>query len=913
MMFVNGLLGHRSAARRPLTRLTAVVALAGALALWGFPVPTAHAQPNGGVDRYGGCLAAQKTGDLLILFDESSSLQETDPKAERVQAAQYLVRTLGRYADRIGAKLDVAIAGFAETYYPEHDWTPLTGATADSVANAISPVGSKNTGIDTDYWLALDGARQALATRGAGVGGGDRCQAIAWFSDGMIDYTARPLVKPYAGGVSLDSSNGVAETIRRAKDSICRPGGLADQLRSRGIVMLGVGLTGGSSPNDFDTMSAISTGKGTNGTPCGSITDPVPGDFYPVNNIDDMLFAFDALNPEPGIQNRGPVCPIKVCPEARHDFVLDRSIKSVSILGSGGMPAIVPYLISPSGQQIELPNKQSKISTEIGGTPVEYDWPSDSAQTVTIRNTGSPDWAGKWAIVYVDTTGQHPDAVSRVSIHITTDIFPTLVDAAKVAWHSGEVLNGLTFGLVDGQGKPVNPNDLAGTATMSATLRPDGAAPIPLLVSVPKTDIAKPVDADLTNLNPGRAILRMSLTITTAPAVDALGAQTAPGTTLSPQDVELPVQILPKLGLPTPGSRIDFGTVQAAKGAHGTLSISGPGCAWIAAADAAKVIAAPEDIGTTQITSSANTPGGCLRVPAGQTAQLQVMLRTDHDGHGGLNGTVPVHISALDNPNNTQVVDVPFVASLIKPLSTTNFVLVFLAALLLGPGIPLALLYCAKWYVAKIPGAPLLAERIPVEVDYDVVVRNGTPFAMADTDLLQMVPGLPPGGARKLTVRGVRLTATTGRSPFGPGHVTVDADGMVSVGSELPGTDRSGLRAVLPLAVHNKWVLLHDPAGPPNAAEVLLLVGGLTDTAARERIYDDVGRRLPELLSALRHRAVDAGLVPAGDSRSLSPFGNAAPMTARPDPFTPTDRRTPGTGQPGPYDPRLFDPFDEGA
>jgi hypothetical protein len=136
----------------------------------------------------------------------------------------------------------------------------------------------------------------------------------------------------------------------------------------------------------------------------------------------------------------------------------------------------------------------------------------------------------------------------------------------------------------------------------------------------------------------------------------------------------------------------------------------------------------------------------------------------------------------------------------------------------------------------------------------------------------------------------------------------VDADGMVSVGSELPGTDRSGLRAVLPLAVHNKWVLLHDPAGPSNAAEVLLLVAGLTDTAARERIYDDVGRRLPELLSALRHRAVDAGLVRAGDSRGASPFGNTAPMTARPDPFIPA----PGTGQPGRSDRRPFDPFNEG-
>ena len=911
MISVNRLPGHRGAVRNALARLITVVALAGALALWGFALPSAHAQPNTGVGRYGACLAAQKAGDLLILFDESSSLQQTDPKAARVQAAQYLVRTLGGYADRIGAKLDVAVAGFAEDYYPEHDWSPLTGATADAVANQLSPLASKNAGIDTDYWLALDGARQALAARGPGVGGGDRCQAIAWFSDGMIDFTARPLVKPYAGGVSLDSPNGVAETIRRAKDSICRPGGLADQIRSRGIVMLGVGLTVGSAPNDFDTMSAISTGKGINGTPCGSITDPIPGDFYPVTNIDEMLFAFDALNPEPGVQQSGPVCPLQVCPQARHDFVLDRSIKSVNILGSGGIPGIVPYLVTPSGQQLGLPNKQGKVNTEISGAPVQYDWPSDSAQTITIRNTGGPDWAGRWAVVYVDTTGQHPDAVSRVSIHITTDIYPALVDAAKVAWHSGQVVKGLTFGLVDGQGKPVDPNELAGTATMSAALQPDGGAPIPLLVSVPKTDIAKPVDADLRQLNPGHAVLRMSLTITTAPALDANGAQIAPGTTLSPQDVELPVQILPKLGLPTPGGRIDFGVVQAAKGAHGTLGITGPGCAWIAASDPAKVTASPDGVGSVQVTSPANSRGNCLRVPAGQTAQLPVTLRTDHDGHGGLNGSVPVHISALDNPDDAQVVDVPFVASLIRPLSTTNFVLVFLAALLLGPGIPLLLLYAAKWYVAKIPGAPLLAERIPVEVDSDVVLRNGTPFAMADTDLLQMVPGLPPGGARRLSVRGVRLTATTGRSPFGTGYVTVDADGMVGVGSELPGTDRSGLRAVLPLAVHNKWVLLHDPAGPANAAEVLLLVAGLTDNAARERIYDEVGRRLPELLSALRARAADAGVVRERDTRGASPFGAAAPAAPRPDPFTGAEH---GSADPaGRYDPGGFDPFDEGA
>ena len=214
----------------------------------------------------------------------------------------------------------------------------------------------------------------------------------------------------------------------------------------------------------------------------------------------------------------------------------------------------------------------------------------------------------------------------------------------------------------------------------------------------------------------------------------------------------------------------------------------------------------------------------------------------------------------------------------------------------------------------------MLAERIAVEVSNDVVLRDGQPFAMADTDLIQPVPGLA-GGTRKLAVQGVTLTATMGRSPFGAGYVTVDADGLVSVGSELPAIDPSGLRAVLPLAVHNKWVVLHDPRGPANVAEVLLLVGGRTDTAARERLYEDVARRLPELLNGLRLRAVEAGLAAAHDEpgQGVSPFGEAGlGVPVAHDPFQstgPSRSASPGAvppARPARYDPDPFDPFREG-
>ena len=365
------------------------------VALAGWSIPSAHAEPaGGGAKRFGACLASQKTGDLVLLFDESSSLQGTDPQAARVQAARYLLQTLGRYADRVGANLEVATSGFSDTYTREQDWTKLTGSTADQVGAQLSSIATKNTGIDTDYWLALDGARQELASRGPGPNGGQRCQAIAWFSDGKIDFTPRATSKPYADGITLDSPSGVEDTTKRAVESICRPGGVADQLRSSGIIMLGIGLGANKTPGDFDVMSAISTARGLNGMACGEITDPIPGDFYPVSNIDDMLFGFDALNPDPGTTGQGPVCQLRVCPEARHNFTLDRSIKSVDILGSGGVAGVVPYLISPSGKTLELPKKDGRNTADLDGVPVTYEWRSDSAQTISLQNTGGPQWAG---------------------------------------------------------------------------------------------------------------------------------------------------------------------------------------------------------------------------------------------------------------------------------------------------------------------------------------------------------------------------------------------------------------------------------------------------------------------------------------------------------------------------------------
>src|SRR6188472_2620210 len=84
-----------------LAQFFAVALMIAALAGWS--IPSAHAEPaGGGAKRFGACLASQKAGDLVLLFDESSSLQGTDPQAARVQAARYLLQTLGSEERRVG-------------------------------------------------------------------------------------------------------------------------------------------------------------------------------------------------------------------------------------------------------------------------------------------------------------------------------------------------------------------------------------------------------------------------------------------------------------------------------------------------------------------------------------------------------------------------------------------------------------------------------------------------------------------------------------------------------------------------------------------------------------------------------------------------------------------------------------------
>lgn len=849
------------------------------LAIIGFAFCTvpAHALPApDAVDRFGSCVAAAKSAQVLLLIDTSGSLKETDPQGARVTAATYLVDQLADFATESGAAIDVAVAGFSESYRQEIDWTRLDKASVAGITAGLKKFADYDDGPDTDYWAALNGAQSALGKRRPAEAGAQSCQVLAWFTDGKIDFSQHPgTQKPYAPGQDLGSPEGVAATVAAAKESICRPGGLADQLRSSGIVTFGIGLApDGQNSADFDVLKSIVTGEPTVAGECGAIRTPTPGAFYLASNIDELLFAFDAFSTpgQPPQRTEAGVCPgTAVCENAKHRFTLDRSVRSVSVLASADSSGLMPVLVPPTGPPQDL-KPGAAATLDIGGVTVNYRWLSDKSVTFHMTNPEAPAWQGQWALVFEDPTSASA-ARTKTSIHISGDLFPAWPDQKTTTLHQDEVVP-VTFGVVDSAQKPVDPVTLMGQAELTVALIDGKGAIHPVAEALPKDRMTQPQQLDLHGVAPGKATLRMTLAVTTAATTDQSGAPVA-GTALSPQSVDLPVSISPPIGYPTVGSTVDFGLLDGGGTVQRNLPVTGPGCVWLSADPPATIAAAPDGVGEITVTSTANGKAGCVKAAAGGSAELPLTITVPREGNGVVNGTMTVAAAPAEGDGTPVMVDVPFTLTVEKHLNTTKVLTVVILALLLGPGIPLLLLYLVKWWVSRIPGKALRTEQIPVQVRNGAVLRNGQPFAVADRDLTSLVQDLE-GPTRRINIGEIDLAAKVGWSPFGAGFVVARAPGLVGAAGKAGTSHGKPPSAKLPLAVQNTWFVLHDPAGREDAATVVLLVGGDAGRPVIDRLSAEITDALPRVLPELRRRAAQSP--PPGD-------GEPAPTPEQPNPF----------------------------
>jgi hypothetical protein len=847
------------------------------------------------IERLGGCLAGGGVGDVVLLIDESSSVQDTDPDDARATSAKYFINQLGAYASENAASVNVQVATFAQTYTPITDWVALDQAGMGTVQDAVDSVAERDDGWETDYWSALNGARIALADAAASHGATASCQAIVWLSDGELWFNPVPKGddrKGFAPDLVIRGQEAADEAWQLAKTDLCRTGGLADQLRSSGVITFGIGLDGpGIPPGGFDLMESIVAGSTASGSvDCGSIVDPVPGAFFLASDIDSLLFAFDELSTpgQPAIKQEHGICQVTVCTSEGHRVVLDSSTPRVTILATSDLPGAIVSLQAPTGEIVQIPTGAG--TTQLAGAEIGYEWKSDRSVSIVIDKAASTQWRGLWQLAFTDPAGASAGQTSKSSIRVQGTLVPDWANSDDVALHAGNIVEGLQLGFRTRTGEPADPDVIEGTLVYSAVLRDSDGTPFTIISTTDPAALEVPLALDLSDAALGAGSVTLQSRITTA--ATTFEGEAVPGTQLEAETVTIPVTVLPPLEYPVVGSSVDFGHAESNDvELHAVLPVSGDGCIRIG--DDVEVLASPADIGAVTIVADES---GCLVAsPDG----VELTLTTAHSGNGTINGTFVVTLEP-DVAGEALETTVAFTASLARPVEPLNFWLTLILALILGPGLPLGILYLMKWIVSTIPARMLYGFVVDVTVADAGILREGQSFAVRPADTASLV-SVPPR-ARRLTVGDVRLRVRTGASPFGRGRVVVDAPGRSSISGATPAADRSGLRAVLPLAVHNNWVLLRTPGTPADRAQLLVLLGG-NDGATISRFLQTLADRGPGRLRALVDAETRNGSPPPPEQGAGNPFA-VTPADAAwggGNPFEPADAWAPApTAAPGP-------------
>jgi hypothetical protein len=853
------------------------------------------------LEAFGACLASAKIGDIVVLVDESGSLQQTDPKNSRVIAARYLLERFADVADRRGYDIEVLPATFSAQFAPLQGpgWTKATRTQLPTLNREIDELATRNVGLDTDYWTALTGARRALAERRAvrEAANATTCQALIMVTDGDLSIQPRRSSterKPYAPDSPLDTAAGVAQAMERARTSLCRVGGLADQVRDQGVVTLAVGLEQRPGAQNFTLIESVATGGARGKAPCGRPPATPVGDFYRAAGLGALIDIFDRIGETqtPLVQGTG-VCFRTTGNQCLHSFVLDASVRTVHILAHSLESPTLALHLQPPGRAAPVVVAYSAgggtATVSAGSVSIKQRWLGLGQATLDVDRPSNGTWSGLWRLWFVETQSRPPAGVTaRSQIQISSDLQPALLMREGLKLRSGEVAKGLQLGISRASdGSVVSPSELLGTATLDVSFTgPDGRA-VPIVTGADATMPLPPVDLDLTSVSAGSGTLAMRLAVTTQSLPEVGGRPAVPGTELGPANVTIPLTIAPPVNYPhVRATRVDFGSGEGVTTLKAGLDVAGPGCLWVGAAE---VRTLPDSVASVTVAAdSAASAATCLKVTEGQQAMLPLTMTLSGSGNGVASGMLTVSMQPRDG-GATVTKQVTFTGEVFRPVNVERRLMVFLLTLLVGLGLPLAVAQLARWFGAKIPNAPLLAYVVPVTVDGDVL-RGGLPLTLDPREASSV--NVPAGGARVLDVAGVRLRTLVDLDIRRAGYTLVDGGGTPTVTGREVTRVKGVPSARLPLTVHNSWFATVGTDERPGVVLVVLTAASAT-SETRRALLDEVRDRLPRLVAELGLDPGQPATAAAADGGFWSgkvgepPRGTAQP-TARPGAGSPS-------------------------
>ncbi|MCD9623282.1 hypothetical protein [Rhabdothermincola salaria] len=258
------------------TRHAALVALL-ALILTISAVPVSH--PAGAQAPTGATPAdCSERVEVLLLIDESASLDTTDPGNERVAAGEILVRSLAASASASGGTVGLTIAGFASAV--EEAGQATLPQETDAAVGVVASFADRREGRNTDYVLALRYAAEYFTTLTEVP---TDCKRLVWFTDGAysIDDVEAPGIATYTASTDADAIEDEFEGqtcgALPAPSRLTAP--LSEQIRAAGFVVQLVDFLGSGTPTSAEAADRAATAPVIDRLLTGDDTEPcrVPG------------------------------------------------------------------------------------------------------------------------------------------------------------------------------------------------------------------------------------------------------------------------------------------------------------------------------------------------------------------------------------------------------------------------------------------------------------------------------------------------------------------------------------------------------------------------------------------------------------------------------------------------------------
>lgn len=363
------------------------------------------------------CIEQKRKLSVVFLVDESKSLVANsarrenkggnDPFGLRVLPMKAVVENFVSLNEDQTNKIDMttAIFGFGASFVERQGWTTLDSNSLDGVSRKIEDQGNLNGDSYTRYHVALKGAVNAFDSDPNGT---DSCRILFWFSDGEHDD---------------DDDSGLSNTeANQIKNQVCSANGFADQLRSKGVYLLALGLN--RDRNQTELMKLIAENKGSfqsgnfmiESGDCGVV--PATGKYIFALNTKEIGGVIEGLPgvPDEPVQSKPCASGEIECREVK--ITADDSVTGFKVLVSqpgsnegdlnAGKPMTVE-LILPDGKKINVFEESAPNANDI-----RIQKTSETGAILTLRKTTFGSLAGEWVVRF---TGQGAsEAETKLSV-----------------------------------------------------------------------------------------------------------------------------------------------------------------------------------------------------------------------------------------------------------------------------------------------------------------------------------------------------------------------------------------------------------------------------------------------------------------------------------------------------------------